>query len=357
MERCLIASPGVTEAEVTDRTWDADSVEVVETSHGQVVVTVLPSRPSGAASSSGSRRSTRTSHSTPAASGRSTRCCIHVRRRRPDDARPAAGERASISAGVGLSQPLAERVGPSGRSSRSRAMAGPPGMQNLAGHRQALVLDGRVVTCSACPATSAPVGAADPPDAAGEGRRCCRIPPPSSSRPTPHRGRCRRRACNRGSGCAGGRLCRVRPGGAGARCRDIPGEWVCAGRVALLRRLPDDPPRGVCGAVDEGRLRRGVTGAAWRAGDPWGAWCCRRGSLPRARARADDPSGPQCCRQGSLSCARTRADDPRRPQRCSQGSLQCARARAADPRRAWPRLRDAYRGEARCRGMSGVREG
>lgn len=150
VERCLIASPGITEAAVTDRTWDADSVEVVETSHGQVVVTVLPSQ---------ARRERRIVERVEALD---TDLALDARgfwQVHPGAAStfvdavltmldPQPGERAlDLYAGVGLfAVALAERVGPLGQvvAVESDGRATGYARENLAGHRQALVLDGRV---------------------------------------------------------------------------------------------------------------------------------------------------------------------------------------------------------------------
>lgn len=153
IDRCRIATPGVTGAAVTARTWtDTDAVDVTETSFGEVVVTVLP-----------------------ADAARERRIVEHVSAAGLDadlalDARgfwqvhpgaadlfletvlamldPQPGERAlDLYAGVGLfAVALAERVGPLGQvvlaESDGRATA--YARENLADHRQALVLDGRV---------------------------------------------------------------------------------------------------------------------------------------------------------------------------------------------------------------------
>lgn len=149
IERCLIASPGVSDAAVTARTWtDTDSVDVVETSHGEVVVTVLPAQAS---------RERRIVESAAGADfGLDARGFWQVH---PGAATtfvgavlemldPQPGERAlDLYAGVGLfAYALAERVGPLGQvvaiESERRATA--YARDNLAEHPQALVLDGRV---------------------------------------------------------------------------------------------------------------------------------------------------------------------------------------------------------------------
>lgn len=150
IERCLIASPGVTQAGVTSRSWPhADSVDVTETSHGQVVVTVLPAQ---------AGRERRIVEQVPelgelaldargfwqvhpgAASTFVTTVLEML------DAQP--GERAlDLYAGVGLfTVALAERVGPLGQviAVESEKQATAYARENLVGHRQALVLDGRV---------------------------------------------------------------------------------------------------------------------------------------------------------------------------------------------------------------------
>ena len=153
VDTCRIASPGVTGAAVTARTWtDTESVDVTETSTGEVVVTVLPAQV-----------------------GRERRVLEHVAAAGVEadlalDARgfwqvhpgaaatfvetvltmldPRPGERAlDLYAGVGLfAVALAERVGPLGQvvavESDRRATA--YARENLAGQRQAVVLDGRV---------------------------------------------------------------------------------------------------------------------------------------------------------------------------------------------------------------------
>ena len=153
VERCLIASRGVTDAAVTSRTWpDADSVDVTETSLGEVVVTVLPAQ--------AAREKRIVEH--VSAAGRDLGYALDARgfwQVHPGAAAtfvetvlalldPQPGERAlDLYAGVGLfALPLAERVGPLGQvvavegDRRATAYA----RENLADHRQALVLEGRV---------------------------------------------------------------------------------------------------------------------------------------------------------------------------------------------------------------------
>lgn len=150
IEMCLIASSGVTQAGVTSRTWpDADSVDVTETSHGDVVVTVLP------AQSGRERRIHEEVHGLgdlavdargfwqvhPGAASTFVATVLQM-------LDPQPGERAlDLYAGVGLfAAALAERVGPLGQviavegERRATAYA----RENLADHRQTLVLDGRV---------------------------------------------------------------------------------------------------------------------------------------------------------------------------------------------------------------------
>lgn len=151
IERCLIAAPGVSDAAVTARPWtDTTSVEVTETSHAEVVLTVLPAQ-----------------------AGRERRIVEHVRGLGADlalDARgfwqvhpgaadtfvrtvvgflhPQPGERAlDLYAGVGLfAVALAGAVGPLGQvvAVESDLRATAYARENLTAHRQALVLDGRV---------------------------------------------------------------------------------------------------------------------------------------------------------------------------------------------------------------------
>lgn len=150
IEQCLIASPGVTEADVTSRTWpDAETVDVTETSHGEAVVSVLPSH------AGRDRRileevdglgdlaldATGFWQVHPGAASTFVRIVL-------DMLDPQRGERAlDLYSGVGLfAVALAERVGPVGQviavESEKRATA--YARENLADHRQALVLDGRV---------------------------------------------------------------------------------------------------------------------------------------------------------------------------------------------------------------------
>jgi tRNA/tmRNA/rRNA uracil-C5-methylase (TrmA/RlmC/RlmD family) len=153
VDRCLIASRGVTEADVTGRAWpDAEAIDVTETSHGDVVVTVLPAQVA-----------------------RERRIVEHVRAWGLEldlalDARgfwqvhpgaanafvdavlsmldPQPGERAvDLYAGVGLfAVALAERVGPLGQvvAVESDTRATGYARTNVAGYRQALVVVGRV---------------------------------------------------------------------------------------------------------------------------------------------------------------------------------------------------------------------
>ncbi|MGA8046167.1 MAG: TRAM domain-containing protein [Dermatophilaceae bacterium] len=153
VDRCLIASRGVTEADVTGRAWpDAEAIDVTETSHGDVVVTVLPAQ-----------------------AARERRIVEHVRAGGLEldlalDARgfwqvhpgaaatfvgvvlqmldPRPGERAvDLYSGVGLfAAALAERVGPFGQVVAVESDPGAVGhaRSNLAGHQQALVVAGRV---------------------------------------------------------------------------------------------------------------------------------------------------------------------------------------------------------------------
>ena len=150
IERCLIASPGVTDADITSRTWpDAENVDVTETSHGEVVVSVLPSH------AGRERRIVEAVHGLgdlaldargfwqvhPGAASTFVTTVLDLLDPRP-------GERAlDLYCGVGLfAAALAERIGPLGQviavESDRRATA--YARKNLAGHRQALVLDGRV---------------------------------------------------------------------------------------------------------------------------------------------------------------------------------------------------------------------
>lgn len=150
IERCLIASRGVTEADVTSRTWDADSVDVTHTSHDDVVVTVLPAQ---------ARREHRIVEHVEALGadlaleargfwqvhpGAATTFVATVLQMLD----PQPGERAlDLYAGVGLfAAGLADRVGPLGQvlAAESDERATAYARENLAGHRQALVLDGRV---------------------------------------------------------------------------------------------------------------------------------------------------------------------------------------------------------------------
>lgn len=149
VERCLIASRGVTDAAVTSRVWsDANSVDVVETSHGEVVVSVLPAQ--------AGRERRIVEHAAGADFALDARGFWQVH---PGAATtfvtvvlemldPQPGERAlDLYAGVGLfAHALAERVGPLGQvvaiESDRRATA--YARENLAEHTQALVLDGRV---------------------------------------------------------------------------------------------------------------------------------------------------------------------------------------------------------------------
>lgn len=153
VDRCRIASPGVTDAAVTARTWTGtESVDVTETSGGEVVVTVLPAQ---------AARERRIVEQV-AAAGIEADLALDARgfwQVHPGAAAtfvetvlemldPQPGERAlDLYAGVGLfAVPLAERVGPLGQvvavESDRRATA--YARENLAGQRQALVLDGRV---------------------------------------------------------------------------------------------------------------------------------------------------------------------------------------------------------------------
>lgn len=150
IDRCLIASPGVTEAAVTGRQWDADAVDVTETSHGEVVVTVLPAQ---------ARRPRRIVEHVPALDADLALDARGFWQVHPGAATtfvqvvldlldPQPGERAlDLYSGVGLfARGLADRVGPLGQvvavESDTRATA--YARDNLADHRQALVLDGRV---------------------------------------------------------------------------------------------------------------------------------------------------------------------------------------------------------------------
>ena len=159
VDRCLIASPGVTDADVTGRTWPtADSVDVVETSHGEVVVTVLP------AQSARERRIVEHVHVPPRPASPAMELDLALDARgfwqvHPGAARtfvdvalemldPKPGERAvDLYAGVGLfAVALAERVGPLGQvvAVEADTRATDYARTNLAAHRQALVVDGRV---------------------------------------------------------------------------------------------------------------------------------------------------------------------------------------------------------------------
>lgn len=150
IERCLIASPGVTDADVTSRAWpDAESIDVTETSHGEVVVSVLPSH------AGRDRRilegvdglgdlaldATGFWQVHPGAASSFVATVL-------DLLDPQPGERAlDLYCGVGLfAAALAERVGPLGQviavESEQRATA--YARENLKSHRHALVLDGRV---------------------------------------------------------------------------------------------------------------------------------------------------------------------------------------------------------------------
>ena len=169
VDRCLIASRGVTDADVTGRTWPhADSVDVTETSLGDVVVTVLPAQ---------ARRERRIvehvdapgtkdgpdgpSAQTPAP-GLELDLALDARgfwQVHPGAAAtfvgvvlqmldPQPGERAvDLYSGVGLfAAALAERVGPLGQviAVESDRTAVGHARSNLAGYRQALVVEGRV---------------------------------------------------------------------------------------------------------------------------------------------------------------------------------------------------------------------
>ncbi|KAB7742412.1 TRAM domain-containing protein [Nostocoides sp. F2B08] len=153
LDRCLIASRGVTEADVTGRSWpDADSIDVTETSHGEVVVTVLPAQ--------AERERRIVEHVSaeeleldlaldargfwqvhPGAAATFVEAVLQMLEPRP-------GERAvDLYSGVGLfACALAERVGPLGQVvavESDRAAVG-HARSNLAEHRQALVVEGRV---------------------------------------------------------------------------------------------------------------------------------------------------------------------------------------------------------------------
>ena len=150
IDRCLIAAPGVTEAGVTTRPWDADAIDVTETSHGEVVVTVLPAQ---------GRRSRRIVEHVPALGADLALDARGFWQVHPGAATtfvdvvlamldPQPGERAlDLYSGVGLfALGLADRVGPLGQvvAIESDEPAAAYARANLAGHRHALVLDGRV---------------------------------------------------------------------------------------------------------------------------------------------------------------------------------------------------------------------
>lgn len=150
VDRCLIASQGVTDSAVTGRQWDADAVDVTETSHGDVVVTVLPAQ-------AGRKHEIR-----ERVEVLDTDLALDARgfwQVHPGAATtfvetvlgmldPQAGERAlDLYSGVGLfALALADRVGPLGQvvAIESDEPATAYARVNLAEHRQALVLDGRV---------------------------------------------------------------------------------------------------------------------------------------------------------------------------------------------------------------------
>jgi tRNA/tmRNA/rRNA uracil-C5-methylase (TrmA/RlmC/RlmD family) len=153
VDRCLIASPGVTDAAVTARTWtDTEAVDVTETSFGEVVVTVLP------AQAGGSRRI----HEHVCAGGLETDLALDARgfwQVHPGAAGlfvdtvlamldPRPGDRAlDLYAGVGLfAVALADRVGPLGQvvAAESDPRATAYARENLASHRHALVIEGRI---------------------------------------------------------------------------------------------------------------------------------------------------------------------------------------------------------------------
>jgi tRNA/tmRNA/rRNA uracil-C5-methylase (TrmA/RlmC/RlmD family) len=158
IDRCLIAAPGVTGAAVTQRSWPGvDALDVVETSLGEVVVNVVPSGSGRGATPDGPQITERVDidgAEHELALDASGFWQVH-----PGAAvllvdtvlgmlDPQPGERAvDLYAGVGLfAVALAERVGPLGQvlavESDRRATA--YARDNLSGHRQALVLDGRV---------------------------------------------------------------------------------------------------------------------------------------------------------------------------------------------------------------------
>lgn len=153
LDRCLIASPGVTEADVTGRTWpQADSIDVTETSLGEVVVTVLPAQ-------AGRRRRI---VEEVRADGVELELGLDARgfwQVHPGAARtfvdvilqmlgPRSGERAvDLYSGVGLfAAAMAERVGPLGQvvAVESDQGAVDHARSNLSRYRQALVIQGRV---------------------------------------------------------------------------------------------------------------------------------------------------------------------------------------------------------------------
>lgn len=148
--RCLIASPGVTDAAVTSRSWPtAESVDVTETSHGEVVVTVLPAQAGrrrriveevrGVGDFALDARGFWQVH--PGAAATFVAVVLEL-------LDPQPGERAlDLYAGVGLfAVALADRVGPLGQviAVESDREATAYARENLVEHRQALVLDGRV---------------------------------------------------------------------------------------------------------------------------------------------------------------------------------------------------------------------
>ncbi|NLJ54160.1 MAG: class I SAM-dependent RNA methyltransferase [Intrasporangiaceae bacterium] len=150
IDRCLIASSRVTDAGVTGREWDAEAVDVTETSHGEVVVSVLPAQRA---------RSRRIVEYVPALDADLALDARGFWQVHPGAATtfvdvvldmlgPQAGERAlDLYSGVGLfALALADRVGPLGQvvAIESDEPATAYARDNLAEHRQALVLDGRV---------------------------------------------------------------------------------------------------------------------------------------------------------------------------------------------------------------------
>lgn len=151
IDRCLIASRGVTDAGVTGRAWsDTTSVDVAETSHGEVVVRVLPAQARserrivehvGALGADLALDARGFWQVHPGAA--STFVSVVLDMLDPQD-----GERAlDLYAGVGLfAVGLAERVGLLGQliAVESDGPATRYAKENLAEHRHSLVVEGRV---------------------------------------------------------------------------------------------------------------------------------------------------------------------------------------------------------------------